>query len=274
MLAHGARGFILDRAGHYLTLVRQIHGARHIDIGADDSHVGDQPMGHARSGERPPLEKIAFLYRCTRSMMGDEGLSTLERAQLGAAIRAVYATAAIGGVDAVRVDAARRAARPRGAGTREGGDLGDRDASCATSPSDSASSAATAATPTCSTSRPTSTTDSPLIVFDMRRCPDVVLKPVMFCPHSSSSRAPSKRHRDENRDLTSPARRADVRRAARSSSSTRLGISSDATRRARTPMTSRGGHGISASAWSRHHPAPLRLRHRSTAGRCCATPRC
>ena len=38
-IAHGARAFVLDRAGHYELLTALVAGARQIDIGADDSRT-------------------------------------------------------------------------------------------------------------------------------------------------------------------------------------------------------------------------------------------
>ena len=68
-------------------------GAQQIEIGADDSPFAINPWDVADPTD-VSLEKIAFLVSLHGVMMGEEGLTTLERSQLGAAIRAVYARAA------------------------------------------------------------------------------------------------------------------------------------------------------------------------------------
>ena len=92
-VAHGARAFVLDRAGHYTVLADVIEGAREVEIGADTSKYAINPWD-VEDPTNPPREKIAFLVSLHSVMMGEEGLTTLARAQLGAAIRAVYARAA------------------------------------------------------------------------------------------------------------------------------------------------------------------------------------
>jgi hypothetical protein len=198
MLAHGARGFILDRAGHYLTLVRLIHGARHIDIGADDSPWAINPWDTPDPGA-PPQEKISFLIDLHAVAMGREGLSTLERAQLASAIRAVYAAAAVADTrpcesmlrDELRV----RADQERAVG----GDLGI--ASVLRNLAERLGEFCGDGAYAYLLDKPTNVdTDSPLLVFDVRRCPDVVLKPVMFALLEFVTRT-VERHRDTNRDL-------------------------------------------------------------------------
>lgn len=200
MLAHGARGFILDRAGHYHTLVRQVHGARHIDIGADDSEWAINPWDTPDPGS-VPLEKIAFLVSLHAVMVGSEGLSALERAQLGAAIRAVYATAAIGDVrpceSMLRDELRARAEEER----RNGGDLAI--ATVLRNLAERLGEFCGNGSYAYLLDKPTNVdTSSPLIVFDTRRCPDVVLKPVMFALLEFVTRT-VERHRDENHSLTS-----------------------------------------------------------------------
>ena len=51
-IAHGARAFVIDRAGHYELLTRLIDGAQQIVLGADDSPVRDQPVGRPRPARR------------------------------------------------------------------------------------------------------------------------------------------------------------------------------------------------------------------------------
>ena len=98
-----------------------------IEIGADESPYAINPWDVDDPAD-VSLEKVAFLVSLHGVMMGDEGLTTLERAQLGAAIRAVYARAARDRRDAARGDAARRAARASGGGAGAGLDRGRRGA--------------------------------------------------------------------------------------------------------------------------------------------------
>ena len=110
-IAHGARAFVIDRAGHYELLTRLVDGAQQIELGADDSPYAINPWDVPDPRE-VSREKIAFLISLHALMMGDEGLGKAEIAQLGEAIRAVYAHAAtLENATPARVDAARRAAR-------------------------------------------------------------------------------------------------------------------------------------------------------------------
>ena len=74
-------------------LTRLVHGAQQIALGADDSPYAINPwdVPDAREVSR---EKISFLISLHTLLMGDEGLGRAEVAQLGEAIRAVYAKAA------------------------------------------------------------------------------------------------------------------------------------------------------------------------------------
>ena len=92
-IAHGARAFVIDRAGHYELLTRLVDGAQQIELGADDSPYAINPWDVPDPRE-VSREKIAFLISLHALMMGDEGLGKAEIAQLGEAIRAVYAKAA------------------------------------------------------------------------------------------------------------------------------------------------------------------------------------
>ena len=196
-ISHGARGFVLDRAGHYEVLTRLVAGAQHVEIGADQSPYAINPWDVPDAAD-VSLEKIAFLVSLHGVMMGDEGLTTRERAQLGAAIRAVYAAAAATGESpresTLRDELLRRsdeeqqegaidvAATLRTLADRLGefcGDgsyayLLDRDT--------------------------TVPADSPLVVFDTKRCPDIVLKPVMFSILEYVTRT-IERHRDTYADM-------------------------------------------------------------------------
>jgi hypothetical protein len=90
-LALGARGFVIDRAGHYEILTRLIDGAQQIEIGADDSPYALNPWD-VPDAAKVSREKIAFLLALHQVMMG--GLDARQVGLIGAAIRAVYAKAA------------------------------------------------------------------------------------------------------------------------------------------------------------------------------------
>jgi hypothetical protein len=198
-IAHGARGFVLDRAGHYTILTGLVDGAQQIEIGADDSPSAINPWDVPDPAE-VSLEKIAFLVSLHGVMMGDEGLTTLERSQLGAAIRSVYALAAQSGITP-RESLLRDELMARSAEEQENGaievagvlrNLAERlgefcgDGSYAY----------------LLDRETTIASDCPLVVFDTRRCPEVVLKPVMFSILEYVTRA-IERHRDENQELAS-----------------------------------------------------------------------
>jgi hypothetical protein len=91
--------FAIDRAGHYRTLTRLVHGARHLDIGSDSTEWAINPWDTPDQAA-VPREKVAYLVSLHATMMGAEGLSVLERSQLATAIRQVYATAYEQGVPA------------------------------------------------------------------------------------------------------------------------------------------------------------------------------
>jgi hypothetical protein len=177
-IAHGARAFVIDRAGHYELLTRLIDGAQQIVLGADDARYAINPWDVPDPRE-VSREKISFLIALHALMMGDEGLGKAEIAQLGEAIRAVYARAATlenlppresmlrdelvamaehnqrhGAVEVAAMlrNLAMRLNEYCGEGTYAY--LLDR-----------------------STTVPA---DSPLVVFDTRRCPTDVLRPVVF----------------------------------------------------------------------------------------------
>jgi hypothetical protein len=196
-IAQGARAFVLDRAGHYGTLTKLVPGARQIAIGSADSPHALNPWDVPHPAD-VNLEKIAFLVSLHGVMMGAEGLTTLERSQLGAAIRAVYARAAA------------RAETPRESLLRE--ELVARsDQEQERGAADIAVVLRTLAERLgefCGEGsyaylldrETTISADSPLVVFDTRRCPEVVLKPVMFAIVEYITRA-VERHRDDYRDV-------------------------------------------------------------------------
>lgn len=198
-IAHGARGFILDRAGHYTILTGLVDGAQQIEIGAGDSPSAINPWDVDDPGE-VSLEKIAFLVSLHGVMMGDEGLTTLERSQLGAAIRAVYTVAAQSGItpreSLLRDELLARSDEEQEKGAIEVAAVLRNLAERLGEFCDEGSYAYLLDRET------TVASDCPLVVFDIRRCPEVVLKPVMFSILEYVTRA-IERHRDDNRELAS-----------------------------------------------------------------------
>ncbi|MEA2312707.1 MAG: hypothetical protein QOE28_2675 [Solirubrobacteraceae bacterium] len=177
-LAHGARGFVLDRAGHYELLTRLIDGAQHITLGADDAPYAVNPwdVPDAREVSR---EKIAFLISLHALLMGEEGLSRAEVAQLGEAIRAVYARAAtveceIPRESRLRAELLAMAEHNQAHGAVE---IAALLRNLATRLSEYCGQGTYAYLLDRAT---TVSPDSPLVVFDTRRCPADVLGPVMF----------------------------------------------------------------------------------------------
>jgi molybdopterin converting factor small subunit len=194
-VAHGAHAFVIDRAGHYGVLTRLIEGARQIEIGADDSPDAINPWDVEDSTEIS-LEKVSFLVSLHGVMMGDEGLTTLERAQIGAAVRAVYARAA------------RTGERPREAMLRDElvNRADDEKAQGSVEVAAVLRSLAERLGEFCGDGsyaylldrETTISRESPLVVFDTRRCPEVVLRPVMFALVEYITRT-VERHRDAHR---------------------------------------------------------------------------
>jgi TraG P-loop domain len=104
-LAHGMRGYVLDRAGHYAFLCSLIPGARHLTIGASENDHAVNPWDVADPAE-PSAEKVTYLVGLHALLVGDHragddsyGLDPLERNLLEVAIRAVYARAAREGLE-------------------------------------------------------------------------------------------------------------------------------------------------------------------------------
>jgi hypothetical protein len=175
-LAHGARAFVIDRAGHYEMLTRLLAGAQQIELGADDSPYALNPWD-VPDCARVSREKVAFLLALHQLMMG--GLDARETGLLGAAVRAVYAKAAAlpgsracesmlreellaEAADALRADAADVAATLRNLADRLAEYCGDGTYAYLLD------------------RRSTVPEDAPLVVFDTRRCPDSELALVMF----------------------------------------------------------------------------------------------
>jgi type IV secretory pathway VirB4 component len=104
-LAHGMRGYVLDRAGHYAFLCSLIPGARHLTIGASQDEHAVNPWD-VPDPVRPAAEKVTYLVGLHALLVGDHrsgddayGLDPLERNLLEVAIRAVYRTAAAAGCE-------------------------------------------------------------------------------------------------------------------------------------------------------------------------------
>ncbi|MGE4226689.1 MAG: VirB4 family type IV secretion system protein, partial [Vicinamibacterales bacterium] len=174
-IPHGARAYALDRAGHYRTLVDLVDGARHMDIGADDSQWAINPWDLPEGQTVPSGEKVAYLLSLHAVMMGDEGLTLQERSYLGGAIRAAYAAAALA------------AEVPRESLLREEL-LARSDEEPLPEVSFVLRSLADRLGEFCGEGAYASifdretnvSADAPLVVFDTQRCQEIVLKPVMF----------------------------------------------------------------------------------------------
>ncbi|MBN8867304.1 MAG: hypothetical protein J0H98_07105 [Solirubrobacterales bacterium] len=94
MVMNGAQADVIDRAGHFETLVSAFHGAQAVNLGAEGSDYAINPWDVPDPG-KVSREKVAFLIALHVSMMGQEGLTNLEKAKLGEAIRSVYVRAAV-----------------------------------------------------------------------------------------------------------------------------------------------------------------------------------
>jgi hypothetical protein len=197
-IAHGARAFVLDRAGHYDVLTKLVAGAQQIDIGADDSPYAINPWDVPDPAD-VSLEKIAFLVSLHGVMMGEEGLTTLERSQLGAAIRTVYARAAESGAtpreSLLREELMSRSTEEQAQGAIE---VSSVLRNLAERLGEFCGDGSYAYLLDRETTVPA---DSPLVVFDTRRCPEVVLRPVMFSLVEYVTRA-IERHRDAYREMS------------------------------------------------------------------------
>jgi DNA helicase HerA-like ATPase len=100
-LAHGAGGFIIDRAGHFEYLASLIPGASSVEIGAEGHAV------NAWDVENPalvPAEKVDYLLALHALLLGEHhaardsyGLTDLESNLLGLAIGEVYERCALTG---------------------------------------------------------------------------------------------------------------------------------------------------------------------------------
>lgn len=189
LLSFGARGFVIDRAGHFQVLVDVIDGARQIDLGADDAEWAINPWD-VPDLENVSASKVSFLVSLHQVLMGDEGLTVLERSHLATAIRNVYARSAatfqtpreslLADELRLRADAQEDPAITstlRHLADRLGEFCGDGSYAYLLD------------------RKTTVPNDSPLIVFDTRKVPDVVLQPVIFATLEFISRTVEE-HRD------------------------------------------------------------------------------
>jgi TraG P-loop domain len=198
-VAMGARVFGIDRAGHYGILTRLVPGGREIDIGADDSPWAINPWD-APDPANVGLQKVTFLKSLHGLMMGADGLTVTERAQLDTAIRQVYAWAANRRLkpreSMLRAALLERAETEREADNPE---LASMLRHLAERLSEFCDEGSYAYLLDRDTNVPA---DAPVIVFDTRRCPTELLQLVMFMIVEYVREA-ALAHRDAAHDLTS-----------------------------------------------------------------------
>ena len=175
-LASGARGFVIDRAGHYEILTRLIDSAQQIELGADDSPYALNPWDVADPA-KVSREKTAFLLALHQVMMG--GLDARQVGLLGAAIRAVYAkAAALPGThprESMLQDELR--AQAREAQDQDAVDVAATLRNLADRLAEYCGEGTYAYLLDRETTLPV---DARLVVFDTRRCPESELRLVMF----------------------------------------------------------------------------------------------
>ena len=195
--------FVIDRArgGHFRTLTGLVHGARHLDIGSEDSEWAinqwDTPDQAA-----VPRDKVAFLIAMHAAMMGEEGLTVLERSQLAAAIRQVYADAHEQGVKAresmLHAVLLERAVQETTEGAAE---VGAALRNLAERLGEFCGQGAYSYLLDRETNIPS---DSPLVVFNTESCPEAILGPVMLSIVEYVTRQ-VKRHHQEYEHLSGQA---------------------------------------------------------------------
>jgi hypothetical protein len=174
-LAMGARGFVIDRAGHYETLTRLIDDAQQIELGADDSPYALNPWD-TPDPARVSRRKIAFLLGLHQLMMG--GLDTREVGLLGPAIRAVYAkAAALGTRPTESMLQQELRAQASEAQAQDAVDVAAMLRNLADRLTEYCADGTYAYLLDRETTLPT---DARLVVFDTRRCPESELRLVMF----------------------------------------------------------------------------------------------
>jgi TraG P-loop domain len=183
-LAHGMRGYVLDRAGHYSFLCSLIPGARHLTIGGSQDEHAVNPWD-LPDPARPPAEKVTYLVGLHALLVGDHragddsyGLDPLERNLLEVAIRAGYQRAAREGLEPreslLREELRRRADEEAGAGATEVASklrtLSERLASFCGEGSYAYLLDRTTTVPG----------DAPLVAFDTRKVPREIAPAVLF----------------------------------------------------------------------------------------------
>lgn len=176
-IAQGAQAFVIDRAGHYGTLCNLIGSAQEISLGTSASSYAINPWDVADPAS-VSLEKISFLLSLHAVMMGAEGITTLERAQLAAAIRGVYLRCALEGL-VPRESLLQEELRDRAAEEAKGGstEIAAAQRNLAERLGEFCGDGVYAYL----TDRETTVeADSPLVVFDTRSCPEEVIAPMMF----------------------------------------------------------------------------------------------
>jgi type IV secretory pathway VirB4 component len=175
-LAAGARGFVIDRAGHYETLTRLLDGGQQVEIGADDSPYALNPWD-VPDPAKVSREKIAFLLALHQVMMG--GLDARQIGMIGAAIRAVYSKAAALPGNQPRESMLQDELRAQ---AKEAQDQDAVDgAATLRNLADRLSEYCGEGTYAYLLDRATTVpADAPLVVFDTRRCPESELRLVMF----------------------------------------------------------------------------------------------
>jgi TraG P-loop domain len=183
-LAHGMRGYVLDRAGHYAFLCSLIPGAQHLTIGAagDDHAVNPWDVADVAC---PPAEKVTYLVGLHALLVGDHqagddsyGLDALERNLLEVAIRAVYQRAARDRVEPrealLRDELRTRAEREAEAGA---GEVASKLRTLAERLSSFCGEGSYAYLLDRSTTVPA---DAPLVAFDTRKVPREIAPAVLF----------------------------------------------------------------------------------------------
>jgi TraG P-loop domain len=100
-IAHGASGFIIDRAGHFAFLASLIPGAVSVQIGADGHAINPWDI---QSAGQVSAEKVDYLLALHALLLGEHhaardsyGLTDLESNLLGLAIGEVYQRCALTG---------------------------------------------------------------------------------------------------------------------------------------------------------------------------------
>ncbi len=206
MVAHGAQADVIDRAGHFETLVSLLDGAQAVNLGAqettDDADFAINPWD-VDDPTKVSREKVAFLIALHVSMMGQEGLSNLEKAKLGEAIRQVYVRAGVGDT---------RASTGERVVPRERELLLELDSMAELDMANGAhESAAVLRTLKARLGEfanegsyaylldrlTTVPKDAPLCVFDTRKVPDAVIAPVMFAVTEFVKDRIERRRRDQ-----------------------------------------------------------------------------